>query len=99
MTAPQHPILLPLGGQTIHANYASHGYLENVPEDALILVTEMDGDQPDLDKPTFVEYAHGNGRVIAACQCFHDQDRSGRGPLMGSAIEYAAAKRWFSPKR
>ena len=99
MTVPEHPILAPLGGKNIHANYASHGYLENVPQDAIVLVTEMDNDQPDLEKPTFIEYAHGKGRVIAACQCFHDQDGSGRGPLMESAINYASEKHWFSPKK
>jgi hypothetical protein len=99
MTVPEHPILVPLGGNTIHANYASHGYLENVPEDAIVLVTEMDEDQPDFDKPTFIEYAHGKGRIIAACQCFHDRDGSGRGPLMESSINYAAERKWFSPKQ
>jgi hypothetical protein len=94
-----HPILSPLQGKPIHANYASHGYLDNVPKDALVLATEMKDGKPVLDRPTFVEYAHGAGRVVAACQCFHDQDGSGRGILMETTINYAMENRWYSPKR
>ena len=99
VTLPDHPILNPLGGKPIHATYASHGYLQGVPKGALILATEMADGQPSVDKPTFVEYAHGAGRVIAACQCFHDQDGSGRGILMETAINYALEKQWYSPKK
>jgi hypothetical protein len=99
LALPTHPILNPLSGKPIHANYASHGYLEAVPRDALVLATEMDAAQPLPDKPTFVEYSHGAGRVIAACQCFHDQDGSGRGILMETTISYAAEKQWFSPSK
>ncbi|MGH8245245.1 MAG: sigma-70 family RNA polymerase sigma factor [Gammaproteobacteria bacterium] len=96
---PDHPILTPLGGRPIHANSASHGYLDGVPKDALVLVTETTDGQADTNKPTFIEYKHGAGRVIAACQCFHDQDRSGRGPLMETLIDYASERKWFSPKK
>ena len=95
----KHPILDPLGGRVIHANYASHGYLEGVPKDALILATEMVEGKPALDRPTFVEYPHGVGRVIAACQCFHDRDGSGRGILMETAISYVAERQWYVPKK
>jgi len=94
ISLPDHPILTPLAGRPIHANYASHGYLEGVPKDAIVLVTEM-----EAPKPTFIEYACGRGRVIAACQCFHDQDGSGRGPLMPTVISYAAEREWFSPTK
>ena len=96
---PKHPILDPLNGQPIHANYASHGYLEGAPKDALILATEEEAEQPVLNKPTFIEYKHGTGRVIAACQCFHDQDGSGRGILMETAISYAADRQWYVSKK
>jgi len=96
---PDHPILTPLGGLPIHANAASHGYLDGVPKDALVLVTETTDGQADTNKPTFIEYKHGAGRVIAACQCFHDQDRSGRGPLMETLLDYASERKWFSPKK
>ncbi len=33
-------------------------------------------------------------KTIAAWQCFHDRDDSGRGPLMESVISYALAKSW-----
>jgi hypothetical protein len=96
---PGHPILIPLGGRAIHANFASHGYLEGVPKDALVLVAETVDGEADKTKPTFVEYPHGAGRVIAACQCFHDRDGSGRGPLMETVISYSVEKKWFTPKK
>ena len=96
---PDHPILSPLQGKPIHANYASHGYLVGVPKDALVLATEMKDGQASPDRPTFIEYSHGAGRVVAACQCFHDQDGSGRGILMETTINYAMEGRWFSPKK
>jgi hypothetical protein len=34
--------------------------------------------------------------VIAACQCFHDQDNSGRGPLMATVLDYVAARSWVA---
>jgi RNA polymerase sigma factor (sigma-70 family) len=96
---PDHPIVAPLGGAPIHATFASHGFLTGVPADALILAAEMENEQVAIDKPTFVEYPYGKGRVIAACQCFHDQDRSGRGILMETALHYAAEKKWFASKK
>ena len=48
--------------------------------------------------PTYIEYKYGKGRVIAACQCFHDRDESGRGPLMSAGLSYAMAGKWYSPK-
>lgn len=99
LSLPQHPILEPLGGQPIHASYASHGYLANVPKDTLVLATEMADGKPLSDRPTFIEYPYGKGRVIAACQCFHDRDNSGRGILMETTITYAAERKWYTPKR
>lgn len=96
---PEHPILLPLGGKPIHANLASHGYLAGVPKNAIVLAVEMASGTPILDHPTFIEYSLGTGRIIAACQCFHSQDRSNRGPLMPALLGYAAAKQWFLPDR
>ena len=96
---PDHPVLTPMGGRNIKANSASHGYLDGVSKDALVLVTETTDGQADTNKPTFIEYKHGAGRVIAACQCFHDQDRSGRGPLMETLIDYATERKWYSPKK
>jgi hypothetical protein len=99
LSLPQHPILDPLGGNPIHANYASHGYLANVPKGALVLATEMTEGKPLADRPTFIEYPVGAGRVIAAAQCFHDRDNSGRGILMETTISYAAEKKWYAPKK
>jgi len=99
ITLPDHPILTPLAGKPrITAHLASHGYLLGVPAGSLVLAAEMAAGQitADMSKPTFVEYAYGKGRVIAAAQCFHDQDTSGRGPLMATLLKYAAAKEWLS---
>ena len=89
----EHPIFLPLSGKRLmRARYASSGYLRDVPSDALILAAEAEGTDTFADRPTFIEYAYGKGRVIAALQCFHDRDGSGRGPLMESVISYALTK-------
>jgi hypothetical protein len=99
ITLPNHPILAPLAGKPrITANLASHGYLMGVPSGALVLAAEMARSQiaADMTRPTFVEYSYGKGHVIAAAQCFHDQDDSGRGPLMATVLKYAAAGQWFS---
>lgn len=96
---PGHPILTPLGGRPIRANFASHGYLDGAPPDALVLVTETIDGLADTNRPTFIEYSHGAGRVIAACQCFHDRDGSGRGPLMDTVIDYATERKWFAGKK
>jgi hypothetical protein len=97
---PSHPAVLPFADKPkIQANLASHGYLSKVPANALVMANvTTDGRTADKAKPTYVEYAHGKGRVIAACQCFHDRDGSGRGPLMPAALSYAMAGRWQAPK-
>lgn len=99
VSLPDHPIVAPLGGRTIRANLASHGYLVGVPSDAIVLAAEAGEEGPELDKPTFVEYTSGKGRVLAACQCFHDRDGSGRGPLMQTALQYATERKWYAVKR
>jgi hypothetical protein len=96
---PDHPALTPFNGRHIRANYASHGFLEGAPTNALVLAAETIDDKPDTTKPTFIEYVHGAGRVIAACQCFHDQDNSGRGVLMPTLLTYASARKWYLPKK
>jgi hypothetical protein len=98
---PRHPALAPFAPKAkIEADLASHGYLSKVPANALVLaaVTKDSDGTADSAKPTYVEYAHGKGRVIAACQCFHDQDGSGRGPLMPAVLSYAMAGQWYSSK-
>jgi hypothetical protein len=97
---PQHPAVLPFAQKPrISANLASHGYLAKVPAGALVIAAVVTGGAAaaDASKPTYVEYAHGKGRIIAACQCFHDQDESGRGPLMPAALTYAMAGKWYLP--
>jgi beta-lactamase regulating signal transducer with metallopeptidase domain len=100
ITQPNHPAVAPFAGRPeISATLASHGYLDKVPGNAVVIAAELVSDQlaDDLRKPTYVEYAFGAGRVIAACQCFHDQDGSHRGPLMPAVVKYAMAREWFAP--
>ena len=93
--ASDHPIFFPLfGKRRVWARHASSGYFQNIPEKANILAVETDGVNELADRPTFIEYLHGSGSVIAAFQCFHDRDGSGRGPLMESTISYALKKSW-----
>jgi hypothetical protein len=94
---PRHPAVAPFSPRTrITANLASHGYLKNVPSSALVLATVMNQDgTADKAKPTYIEYAHGKGRIIAACQCFHDRDGSERGPLMPAVLKYASTAKWY----
>ena len=90
-----HPIFFPFSGKRlIWARHSSSGYLQDVPDDALILAVETNGVDALPDRPTFIEYLYGKGWVIAGFQCFHDQDGSGRGPLMESVISYALTKSW-----
>jgi hypothetical protein len=96
---PEHPALSAFGSTTIRANFASHGFLENVPTNALVLAVESADGKNDETKPTYIEYAYGKGRVIAACQCFHDRDNSKRGALMPSLLTYAVERKWHVPKR
>lgn len=99
IVATDHPVFAPFGSQrVIRANYASHGYLSGVPSEAVLLAVEAKGGETFKDRPTFVEYPHGKGRVIAACQCFHDQDNSGRGPMMATVLHYAATKPWMAER-
>ncbi len=85
-----HPILLPFTGvNSFEARYASMSYFKDVPDNAIILTIESEAGTLFKDRPTFIEYVYGEGRVIAASQCFHDRDGSGRGPLMESVVSYA----------
>ena len=93
--ALDHPIFYPLSGKNrVWARHSSSGYFQGIPDHTDILAVETDGDKELLDRPTFIEYNYGKGCVIAAFQCFHDRDGSGRGPLMESTISYALKKSW-----
>jgi len=62
-----HPALAPRRKNAHHGEFASHGFLNGVPAGALVLVTVMKDDgAADTARPTYIEYAHGKGRIIAA---------------------------------
>ena len=88
-----HPITLPISDSpTIRARYASMSYFQNIPDGTKTLAIEAEDDSTFEDRPTFIEYKYGKGSVLAASQCFHDRDGSGRGPMMQSLISYIIAK-------
>lgn len=61
-----HPVLEGISpGALDDWNYSTHGYLTNVPGDATA-VYGVSGDP--TARPTFVEYGHGSGRVLATTQ-------------------------------
>lgn len=61
-----HPVLEGISPGALDGwNYSTHGYLTNVPDDADI-VYGVAGDP--RERPTFAEYDHGNGRVLATTQ-------------------------------
>ena len=84
----------------VEAQYASHGYLTDLPKVVQVLGVEVAPNstivKSQLLRPTFAEYGLGqsSGRDLAACQCFHDRDGSKRGALMTSTLEYCLEQAW-----
>lgn len=58
---PNHPLMYSVPTE-IYGTNASHNYLANLPNNAVILA------ENSQDEPTFVEYSYGNGIVIATGQ-------------------------------
>jgi hypothetical protein len=51
--------------------YSAHGYFTNVPPDAdVVMVTEtyLGSGVPDPNKPTYIVYSYGSGKVLATMQ-------------------------------
>lgn len=66
LEAPDHPVYEDVDGADLDGwNLSSHGYLTNVPEDATVVVGVADDPQ---EKPSYIEYDHGNGTVLATTQ-------------------------------
>jgi hypothetical protein len=60
---PEHPVVNGLSNDDLSGwGASSHGYFENVPDDARIVYGG--GDRP-RDRPAYIEYEFGNGTVIA----------------------------------
>lgn len=49
-------------GTWLHSNYASHGYLINLPATVAV---QGDGVTPDYNRPSTIAYTFGKGRVVA----------------------------------
>lgn len=61
-----HPVLEGISSGALDGwNYSTHGYLTNVPSEATVVYGVAGSPQ---ERPTFVEYGHGSGRVLATTQ-------------------------------
>lgn len=86
-------------GSWLYSNYASHGYLINVPADAEIVTVQGDGTTPDYTKPSTIIYSLGRGRVLVSGLTFEYSVRYG-GPewkaflkeLIVDNLEYSKKK-------
>ena len=63
-TKPSHPLLNKVGSLDSW-NSSTHGYLTNVPKSAKVYVGVSGAPE---SKPTFIEYTHGDGTVLATTQ-------------------------------
>lgn len=72
ITNPASPIVVGLDDAYFAGwGYSTHGYFTNVPPDAdIVMVTEtyLGSGVPDPNKPTFIVYSYGSGKVIATMQ-------------------------------
>jgi hypothetical protein len=72
ITDPQSPIVASLNDAYFAGwGYSAHGYFTNVPAGAdTVMVTEtnLGSGVPDLNKPTYIIYSYGSGKVLATMQ-------------------------------
>lgn len=88
-----HPVVDEVSdGEIDDWGYSAHGYLTNVPSSATTVVGYQD--DPDA-RPTYLEYTHDQGRVLATTQTLEWGYRSYRGSLefLRNELEYAAVAR------
>lgn len=85
-----HPILDGISDRELDRwNYSTHGYLTNVPGDATV-VAGISGNAGD--RPTLVEYGHGDGRVLASTHTMEwpwAQSYSGTKELLRNELDHA----------
>ncbi|WP_137287203.1 ThuA domain-containing protein [Halorussus salinisoli] len=85
-----HPVLDGISPGALDGwNYSTHGYLTNVPGDATVAYG-VSGNP--TDRPTFVEYDHGSGRVLATTQTMEwpfYQSSYGTRQLLKNELAYA----------
>lgn len=93
-----HPVLDGIGGGELDGwNYSTHGYLTNVPADATV-VYGLSGNPSS--NPTYVEYDHGDGRVLATTQTIEwpwAQSYYGTKALLRNELEYALTGNYEEP--
>jgi len=94
---PNHPLLEGYNpnNRIGRAKWMSSGYLKDYPENCEKLLITYDHNKTpkkNMEQPTYIVYSHGEGKVVAACQCFHSRDGSGREPLLHASIKWCAAQ-------
>ncbi|MDP8208352.1 MAG: carboxypeptidase regulatory-like domain-containing protein [Candidatus Electryonea clarkiae] len=82
-----HPVVQNINDQ-ISGNHASHNYIDNVPDDANIIMENVN------DNPTVIEYTYGGGNVIITTQTVElyaaNPSPTNCGPVMLDMIDYCA---------
>ncbi|MDP8289241.1 MAG: carboxypeptidase regulatory-like domain-containing protein, partial [Candidatus Electryonea clarkiae] len=82
-----HPLVASINAQ-ITGGSASHNYIDNVPDNATIIMENSD------DNPVLIEYDYGNGNVVISTQTlefYANQAAAGNcGPIMFDMIDYCA---------
>lgn len=93
-----HPVLDGISDGDLDGwNYSTHGYLTNVPGDATV-VYGVSGSPSS--KPTYVEYDHGDGRVLATTHTIEwpwSQSYYGTKALLRNELEYALTGSYEQP--
>ncbi len=90
VVAESHPVLDGLSGSALDSwNYSTHGYLTDVPTDATLIYGVVGN---PTGKPTYVEYRHGDGRVLATTHTIEwpwSQSYYGTKQLLRNELTYA----------
>jgi len=83
---PDHPLMAGIG-QTITGNSANHGYLSNLPEDAVVIMVDPS------QRAVLIETEYGRGNIIATGQTweFYWGQQGTCGPIMANCLAYCIA--------
>ncbi len=82
---PDHPIMEGVPA-TFTGTSASHNYISNVPDNALVIATT------DFNQPTLIEYSYGRGNMLICTMTleYGYQNNQGAGQVMSNMIAYCA---------
>lgn len=92
-TAADHPVVEGVSdGDLDYWGYSTHGYLTNVPSSATTVIGYQGN--PDA-RPTYLEYTHGEGRVLTTTQTLEwaFRDYGATPKVLRNELRYAAVSR------